>query len=59
MSSDLFGLIELALIFGLVGWFGYSQLRAVRRDRNDIASVYNSLIIESNWEYVYNVNRLF
>lgn len=33
MSSGLFGLLELLLIFGLVAWFGISQLRAVRRDK--------------------------
>ncbi len=31
MSGSLFGLLELLLVFGLVFWFGYSQLRAVRR----------------------------
>lgn len=35
MSSNLLGLLELLLIFGLVAWFGISQLRAVRRDRPD------------------------
>lgn len=34
MSSGLFGLLELLLVFGLVAWFGISQLRAVRRDRS-------------------------
>lgn len=33
MSSGLFGLLELLLVFALVAWFGISQLRAVRRDR--------------------------
>ena len=35
MSSSLFGLLELLLVFGAVAWFGISQLRAVRRDKPD------------------------
>lgn len=31
MDSTLLGLIELLLVFGLVMWFGVSQLRALRR----------------------------
>lgn len=34
MSANSLALIELLLIFGLVAWFGYSQLRALKRDDN-------------------------
>ena len=38
MSSGLLGLIELLLVFGLILWFGVSQLRALKKlDERDAA----------------------
>lgn len=32
MSANLLAILELLLVFGLVLWFGISQLRALKRD---------------------------
>jgi hypothetical protein len=37
VESGLLGLVELLLVFGLVMWFGWSQLRALKRHDVDSA----------------------
>jgi hypothetical protein len=33
VDGNLIILVELLLVFGLVFWFGWSQLRSLKRDR--------------------------
>jgi len=37
-ERNLSGLIELLFVVGLVAWFSYSQLRSVRKDKQDRAA---------------------